>query len=112
MDQNTKKPISELLYRLIALFFVLVAFVLATIATILDLPPANFIKNKMNIRGEDGYVIIWFVFFILAVLFVSIFMRLIKPYADVPKNPYGQLNIKSFFKGDADQDEYKINDKN
>jgi uncharacterized membrane protein YedE/YeeE len=107
-----KKPISELLYRSISLFLVFSAIIAAIIATYLGLPPAGYIEDKLNINKNDGAFIIWFVFFFIFAMFAGIILRLIKPYSEVPKHPYGDLNMKSFFKGDADQDEYKINDKN
>ncbi|MEI6310977.1 MAG: hypothetical protein WCP57_01845 [Bacteroidota bacterium] len=106
-----EKPISELIYRLIALVLVLGAFFASVIATIFRLPPLDYIKVKLSLYGDNVWIL-WLISFVFFLFLAGIIMRLIKPFADVPKNPYGNLNISTFFKGDADQDEYKINDKN
>lgn len=109
--QTEQKPISELMYRLIALFLLFCAFIAATVATILELPPTSFLKHKFHLYGDEGSMLIWLIFFLIFAMMDGIVLRLIKPYSNVPKHPYGDLNIKTFFSGDADQDEYKLNDK-
>ena len=106
-----EKPISEMIYRLISLALVLGAFFAATIAAIFRLPPLGYIRAKLHLYGDDGWAL-WLISFVFFLILAGLVLRLIKPFADVPKHPYGDLNIKTFFKGDADQDEYKINDNN
>lgn len=106
-----EKPISELAYRIITLILVLGSVFLSIAMVLFKIPPVGYIKHLLHLSADDAGIL-WLIVFFGLLMMGGIFMRLLKPFADVPQSPYGNLNIKTFFKGDADQDEYKINDNN
>ena len=110
-EPKPEKPISELQYNILSIILLLIALTASFVIVIFELPPASFIYDKFG-NNEETSFIAWFISFFLFVIIVAIILRIIKPYSNVPKNPYSNLNISSFFKGENEQDEYKINDKN
>ena len=107
-EPKPEKPISELQYRIIAIILFLIALIASFVVVILELPPASFVYDKLG-NSEDTSTIAWFVSFFLFLIIDAIILRIIKPFSNVPNHPLSNLTTGSFFKGDSNQDEYKIN---